>query len=186
MLTKFTNWVKHRKYKKLYWRYYDSAKGDDFAKTCFALLMMELENELIRTVALKHPLGQRKTFSMAYECFVMWLIKFNIERSQPREFVVQLVGTLRDNICNYRHYERATFGEIWQAVQDAMPNSLTPGTQTGVPAPWVHIVVSCNKRKIEIHPIPDLNFAIHVMATFKSVQEFTQMLLNASTRQASE
>lgn len=180
MFAKFKNWFEQREREKLYWRYYNSAKGNDFAKTSFALLMMELEDDLIKRITLKHPLEQQKIFLMAYECFVMWLIKFNIERSLQRESVVQLLGTLRDNIRDCGHYEQGVFEEIWEAVQDAMPVCLTPGTKTGVPVPWVHIVTSCTVRGIEIHPIPDFKFMAHVDLTFKNVREFTEAMLNAT------
>jgi hypothetical protein len=184
MFTKLKNWFEKRSRTKLYWHYYNSAKGDDFARTCFALLMMELENDLIKEVTRKHPLEQQQKFLMAYECFIMWLIKFNVEKSRSEEFIANLIRTLRDNIRDCGHYEEGVFEEIWEAVQDAMPNCLTPGKHSGVPMPWVRVVTSCTIRGIEIYPIPDLSFATHVMLTFKNVGEFTGNILELSKSQA--
>jgi hypothetical protein len=137
--------------------------------------MMELDDETVRTTALNHPAEHRKKFLMAYECFVMWLIKSNVERNQSQEFVKQLVVVLRDNIRRLGQYEEGVFEEIWEALQDAMPNSLTPGEQTGVPAPWTHVVTACNARGIELSHTVDFMFMTHIMMMFKHMREFVEM-----------
>jgi hypothetical protein len=182
MFAKIANYVKQWEHKKRYWRYYNSAQGDDFAKTCTAIIMMELDDENVRKTAIQHSTDQRKKFLMAYECFVMWLIKFNVEQSHSPEFVRKLVVMLRDNIRNLGQYEEGIFEEIWEALQDAMPNSLTPSEQTGVPAPWARVVTACNAHGIELPHVIDFTFMIHITMMFKNMHKFVQTISNISAK----
>ncbi|MGD0572920.1 MAG: hypothetical protein ABSB11_07840 [Sedimentisphaerales bacterium] len=184
MFAKIANYVKQWEHKKRYWRYYNSAQGDDFTKTCTAIIMMELDDKNVRKTAIQHPTEQRKKFLMAYECFVMWHIKFTVERSHSQEFVSKLVFMLRDNIRNLGQYEEGVFEEIWEALQDAMPNYLMAGKNknTGAPTPWVYIVTECNAHGIELSHVIDFTFIIHATIMFKHVHEFVQTISNVSAK----
>ena len=164
-----------------FWSHYNNADGDDVTRTCRALMMLELENDYVRQTVAQCPIDQRQTFSQAYECFVLWLMKDRLSQSGNRDAADRLMTMAIRDRSKSDERTTADFTRVWQAVQLAMPDAFKGGRRFGVPMPWVHVVAAINDAGLPLAQCVGLNFAAHIAIMCKRITGGIDAVIASST-----
>ena len=170
MLKGLREWLDSRRRARRFWAHYGAAEGDDFIKSCYAILISELSDKTLGSIVAAQPVEQQPTFWIAYACFLVGLFREAVQARANADLACRLTDGLFRNLQKHRGYDSEMLWRVWSVVDQAMPDALTSvGPETGVRAPWVRIVEATNRAGFSLNQVSSFSFMIYIEFVCKRV-----------------
>ena len=166
-------WMQRREQKRVMRvinRHYKQTQGNELHRLVAAMVLCELERHAVRTECKRRPKDERLIFLIAYECFILWIIKTSFESVVSPTRIQKLIDATKNYIEEHGHYEPEIFERLWNSILLHMPFAMIPG-EDGTTFPVAELMLSVNFAGYPINQNCSPEFAIHVMATIPYMLE---------------
>ncbi len=144
-------------------RHSAGAQGSPIQRSCIAISMAAIADEIVRHECKKFPQDQQKVFMMTYECFVMWALKCGFESVVGITDTEDAIVGMRNYFAQNAWYESGSFEKIWASIQQLMPSSLTAKGQLGAIYPVAEMITAANLAGFPLAVPTDYSFGAHVI-----------------------
>jgi len=157
---------------KRFHSHFEKASEPILHRNAVAVAMMELEDPWVSQVTKEFSAEEQPIFLMAYQCFILWVLRHVLEQSlQPAE-LQDLTKSVRETFATFSYHTPAIFEKIWPFTQQFMPIALNGGAQTGVVYPLPLIIQAATSAGYPLpQKISSYRLGVHVLIVMKRIAE---------------
>jgi hypothetical protein len=135
-----------------------------------SILDSELNSPYVAAECKRRPKEELNQFTMAFSCYILWLIKRSLESITAPEQTSLILKEIVESITQRSWYQLGLFEKIWDSIQDYLP-TMRPGRHTGVLMPLVHVVLAANLAGCQLNNSNNPEFNVYAIALMKIIPE---------------
>ncbi len=175
MLSRLFQRIAAKRAEKRFRAHFEKASGPVLHRNAFAIAMMELEDPWVAKATAEFSPEEQPIFLMAYQCFIMWMLMYVLQRRLEAAKLRDLSKCLREAFASFSYHTPAIFEKIWPCTQQLMPMALEgggplfPGKRTVYPSPDIILAAT-----LAGYPLPQkiLNYhlGVHPLVVMKRIR----------------
>jgi hypothetical protein len=174
-------WLKRRPIQKPTAARFDelfaATEGSGVERSCAAMAMLELEEDIIQRECLQLLPEDRKLFLMTYGCYVTWLLWQWLKTNLGQQQGDSIIAAVHRHFGRQPWHQPDIFGRIWEKMCVVMPMAFNPDPDGSIyPAAEMLMAPSLAGYSMNVVAGTDITFGIHVGLVIGKLRRFVECI----------